>query len=381
MVRPISGIPARAACAVAILLGALLAQPGSAPALTLVPPAGTTFFGVTDRGSSAEFDEFASLVDKHPALLETFHPFGNSLNEARVRWAETQTRPMLHITTIDDQTLEELITPRQIANGDGDNYLLQLNSFFAKNDIRAYVRPLGEPNRCINAYASFTCDGKPRGGDYTTASYKAAFRRIAIIVRGGGTLDEINAELAAAGVPALNRQGRPNPGRLDAAPVAMVWSPLPAGSPVVKGNYPGDYWPGPQYVDWIGTDFYSPYPVWKNLNHFFGQARYASKPFALTEWAVTGADDPLFIKRVLGWARKRPRVRMLIYYRGFGEAGNNYRLGLYPKTTAALRRRLRQARFPEYAPNYVLPGPEPVPAPGRAPTKPPVTSTRAAPRG
>lgn len=364
-----------AAFLAATAIGAALPAAGSA--LTLVPPKGVTLFGVTDRGSTSEFNEFAGLVNHHPAVLETFHPYGNSLNEALGRWVETQTRPMLHISTVDDQTLQELITPREIAVGDGDNYLLQINSVFAKNDVHGYIRPLGEPNRCLNAWTAIACDGTPRGGDYTQTWYKKAFRRIAIIVRGGGTLEQINAELAAAGDPPLNRQGKPNPGKLAAAPVAMVWSPLPGGSPLVKGNYPGDYWPGSAYVDWVGTDFYSPYPVWKNLNHFFSAPRYKSKPFALTEWAVEGADNPSFIKKVIGWARTRPRVRMLDYYRGFGETGNNYRLGLYPRTTAALKRRLRQSRFLQYVANP----PVLAPIPPVDPTPPGVTSTRRGPQG
>lgn len=372
---------ARAALAAVVAVALSAAGAGSASALTLVPPKGTTYFGISDRGTVAEFDEFAGLVNHHPALLQTFHPYGNSLNEARERWAATKTRPMLAISTIDDQTLTELITPRQIAVGEGDNYLLQLNSFFAKNDIRAYVRPLGEPNRCRNAWTAIDCDGNPRGGDYTQSWYKRAFRRIAVVVRGGGTLEEINARLAEAGVPGLNRQGKPNPGKLAAAPVAMVWSPLPGGSPVAPGNYPGNYWPGGAYVDWVGTDFYAQYPVWKRLNHFFSQKTYANKPFSLTEWSVAGADDARFIRDVIGWARKRPRVRSLIYYRGFGEAGNQYRLGLYPKTTAALKRRLRQKRFLEYVPNPPTPAPIPTPAPPPTPTQPQAEQSRQGPQG
>lgn len=361
------------AAIVALTIGAFGAA--SAPALTLVPPKGVTYFGVSDRGSVAEFDEFAGLVNHHPAVLQTFHPYGNSLNEALSRWSDTKTRPMLAISTQDDQTLQELITPKQIATGVGDNYLLQINGTFAKNDVHGYIRPLGEPNRCLNPWTAIACDGTPRGGDYTQSWYKKAFRRIAIIVRGGGTLEEINARLNAAGVRGLNRQGKPNPGKLAAAPVAMVWSPLPGGSPIAPGNYPGNYWPGSDYVDWVGTDFYSKYPVWRNLNHFFNQDRYKGKPFMLSEWAVAGIDDPKFIKSVIGWARKRPRVRMLAYYRGFGEDGNVYRLGLYPKTTAALKRRLRQARFVQYVPN---PAVAPAPAP---PTPPGVTQTRSGPQG
>src|SRR3954467_9985341 len=90
---------------------AALAVPASASALSLVPPKPDVFLGVSDRGTTAEFNEFAEFTGKHPALLETFHPWGNSLNEAYERWRETATRPILAIAATDDQTLAELITP------------------------------------------------------------------------------------------------------------------------------------------------------------------------------------------------------------------------------------------------------------------------------
>src|SRR6476469_9234656 len=115
----------RRVAVLAALFAALLVAPASA--LTLTPPKPSVFLGVSDRGTTAEFNEFAELTGKHPALLETFHPWGNSLNEAYERRRETATRPILHISTADDHTLTELITPAQIALGYGDDYLLQLN--------------------------------------------------------------------------------------------------------------------------------------------------------------------------------------------------------------------------------------------------------------
>lgn len=361
----------------AVVLGVVSVP--AASAMSLAPPRGKTFFGVSDRGTTEEFREFARLVRHHPALLQTFHPWGNSLNEARERWAQTKTRPILHISTADDQTLEELITPRAIARGLGDNYLLQLNSFFAGQRIRAYVRPLGEPNRCLNPWSAITCSGARRGGPYKHGWYKKAFRRIAVIVRGGGTLEQINARLRRAGVAPLNRRGKPEPRQLLPAPVSIMWSPLPGGSPAVPGNYPGNYWPGGRYVDWVGSDLYSAYPVWRNLNHFFRNPRYRRFPFALTEFAVAGSDNTRFMRQVFAWAKRRTRVRMLVYYRGFGEEGNAFRIGLYPRSARLLRRKLRQRRFPEYAPNYTLPAPEPPPPSGGVGTR--IESTSAAPRG
>lgn len=342
-------MPSRLAALVAAVCAALALGAGTASALTLTPPRNTVFFGVSDRGSTAEFLEFEAMVGKHPALLQTFHPWGNSLNRAFQRWHETAVRPILHIATADAQTLAELITPQQIAQGQGDDYLLQLNAFFSKRGLRAYIRPLGEPNRCRNVWSGVTCDGKMKGGEHAPVWYKQAFRRIVTIVRGGGTADEINATLAGINLPPLSRTKGPNPKSLPAAPVATIWSPLPAGSPRVKGNWPGNYWPGPRWVDWVGTDFYSQYPHWRDLDRFFRQPRWRGKPFSLTEWAVAGKDDPRFTRQLIAWIVKRPRVRMFVYYRGFGATGNPYALGLYPRTANTLRKKIRRASMPPYA--------------------------------
>jgi hypothetical protein len=332
----------RRAIALALALVAVFAAP--AAAVTLVPPKPDVYLGVSDRGSATEFNEFAALTGKHPALLETFHPWGNSLNEAYERWRETATRPILHISTADDQTLAEIITPEQIALGYGDDYLLQLNTFFATRGLPAYIRPLGEPNRCLNAWSAVYCDGTQRGGEHTTGWYKQAFRRIVAIVRGGQTLEGINATLAEIGLPPLNRAKGLPPASLPAAPVSIIWSPLPGGSPRVKGNFPGNYWPGSRWVDWVGTDFYSQYPVWDDLDRFYLGKQWKGKPVSVTEWAVSGEDEPRFVKQLISWVVKRPRVRMLVYYQGFGR-GNTYDLNLYPRTTNTLRKKIRRANF------------------------------------
>lgn len=337
----------KAVAALAVAAATLLAAP-SAGALTLAPPKPNLFLGVSDRGTTQEFNEFAALTGKHPALLQTFHPWGNSLNEAYERWRETATRPILHISTADDQTLAEIITPQQIALGGGDDYLLQLNTFFATQGLPAYIRPLGEPNRCLNAWSAVYCDGTQRGGEHTSGWYKQAFRRISAIVRGGQTLEGIDATLAEIGLPPLNRTQGPNPTSLPVAPVSIIWSPLPGGSPRVKGNFPGNYWPGSRWVDWVGTDFYSQYPVWEDLNRFYAGKQWKGKPVAVTEWAASREDEPRFVKQLISWVVKRPRVRMLVDYTGFG-AGNEYDPNLYPRTTNTLRQKIRRANFLPYA--------------------------------
>jgi hypothetical protein len=331
----------------ATALALLFAAPANA-AMSLVPPKPDVLLGVSDRGSTEEFNAFTELAGKHPALMETFHPWGNNLNESFERWRETQTRPVLAISTEDDQNLAEIITPEQIALGAGDDYLLQINNFFATHNLPAYIRPLGEPNRCLNAWSGVNCDGTLKGDEHSAFWYKMAFRRIVAIARGGLSLEGLNAELAEIGLPPLARTKGENPESLPLAPVSIIWSPLPAGSPRVKGNFPGNYWPGSKWVDWVGTDFYAKYPVWKDLNHFYEGKQWKNKPVAITEWAVQENDEPKFVNQLITWIVRHKRVQMLNYYQGFGP-GNTYELALYPKTAAAFRTKIRRANFLDYA--------------------------------
>jgi hypothetical protein len=355
------------AVAAAISLTAAVSASGD----LLAPDGHEVFFGVTDTGQISDFQAFADAVGKHPSVIETFHPWGNSLHEAIPRWGEAQARPMLHISTVDPNTLAELITPEGIATGTSDDYLIRLNNSFATNHIRAYIRPLGEMNRCLNGWAAYDCQGKSRGSAYAPYWYKQAFRRIAIVIRGGGSLADIDARLAATHLPPLDRRAGNGfePKTLPAAPVAMVWSPLPGGSPATKKNRPGNFYPGSQYVDWVGTDIYSRFPVWKTLTRFYDNRKYRRKPFALTEWGVSAGDDPKFVKQLFAWVRRHKRTRMLIYYQDFGNS-NPYRIQNYPRSRAVIARNLRQHRYPALPPD-----PPPPPTPGSTTNEPPAPPT------
>lgn len=330
-----------------LLLFLLPAPP--AKAAILGPSAGKIMTGVSDNGTLEGFQNFADAVGAHPAVLQTFHPWGNGLDLAYKRWQNAEVRPMLHISTADDETRAELITPKAIARGDGDAYLLEINQFFAEKDLRAYIRPLGEPNRCLNPYSSVTCSGKKKGGEHKTYWYRKAFRRISVIVRGGMATNRIDKKLKNLGMAAVNYGTAVRPSSLPAPPVAIVWSPLPAGSPRVKGNWPGNYWPGSNFVDWAGVDFYSNYPHWKDLNKFFESKRWRNKPVALTEWGVAGSDNVKFTRQIFHWMKKRSRVRMFNYYRGFGGAEDTFNPFNYPGSLKVIKNQLKDPRFVPYA--------------------------------
>jgi hypothetical protein len=355
------GVREKAKVLVILAVTGLLALgiPALARAGELQPRPGHVYFGVSDTGVTGQFTEFTELVGKHPAVIESFRAWGADLKGSVKRWESAASRPILHISTADPNDGHELIDPRGIALGYGDDYLMQLNYLFWSTGMRAYIRPLGEPNRCLNVYAAYDCAGNLRGAEHRPYWYKQAFRRMYILLHGGGTVEEIDTRLASAGLPPLSSATGTLPAELPAAPVAVIWSPLPAGSPATKANRPDRFYPGPAYTDWAGTDFYSAYPGWKSLTDLYN--RYRRKPFVLTEWGVENSDDPSFVRRLFTWVKRHPRCKMLVYYQDFGTA-NPYRIQNFPASLEVLRRRLAASTFPPYAPAPPQPAPPPPPS-------------------
>ena len=321
-----------------------LAVPASAGAAKLLPHGKKVYFGVSDTGDPADFGQFSSALGKHPALIETFRSWGTDFQSSIKRWQTARARPVFHFTTADNNDGHELITPRAIARGAGDGYLIRLNRLFWAKHMPAYLRPLGEPNRCLNPYASYDCAGDPRDAAHSPRWYRLAFRRMYVILHGGGKRDAIDARLARAGVPPLNS----DVGGLPQAPIAVIWGTLPAGSPTTPENRPRHFYPGKRYVDWVGTDFYSDNQDWKALTGLYN--RFAGKPFALPEFGVSSGDDPTYIRRLMVWVRRHRRCKMLVYYQDFG-ASSSYRIQNYPASLAALSNAIHHPAFPPFAPH------------------------------
>ena len=193
----------------------------------LLPPGKKVYWGVSDTGDPADFGHFSNDLNKHPAVIQSFRTWGTDFDEVIQRWQIARARPMIHLTTADNNDGAELITPAQIAAGGGDRYLVRLNKLFYEKGMRAYVRPLGEPNRCLNVYAAYDCSGASRGPEHSPRAYK---QRLPPHLRDRPRRRQasaINRRLAEAGLPPLTVDVR----ALPKSPVAIVWSPLPAGSP------------------------------------------------------------------------------------------------------------------------------------------------------
>ena len=318
---------------------ALLVAPAPARAEAYLPPPGKVFSGLTGGRDVTAFEQ---VVGAHPSVFQFFTHWGEPLDWAFDAAARSRARPMLHFSTSNGR--RELITPRDIAAGEGDGYLIELNRRLAASGQVTYVRLMAEMNGHWNPYCAFDRSGRARGPSHSTASFRGAWRRSALVLR-GGPIEAIDAKLARADLPPL----RGAAGGLPTPKVSLLWVPQVAGAPNVRGNSPRAYWPGSRYVDWVGTDFYSRFPNWSGLERLYRAFR--RKPFALGEWAIWGADDAGFVRRLFRWARRHPRARMLIYNQG-AEPSGPFNLARYPRAAAELRTQLRSPRWRSYAPEW-----------------------------
>ena len=315
-----------------LLLLALL--PAPAAAAPLLPPDGKVFAGVT---GSSTFDLFARQTGARPSVVGYFTRFGGA-NEFIFRGAEeAHARLMLHVSTQNGYGTREVVTPLGIARGKGDHYLVGLNRRIAEHGGPTYVRLMAEMNQANNGYSAFDRSGRPRGAAHSTAAFKQAWRRATLILR-GGDVATIDARLRALHLPPVDT----NAEELPSPEVAMLWVPQTRGTPDIPANMPRAYWPGGSYVDWVGTDFYSRFPNFHWLDDFY--RAFPGKPFVFGEWALWGADDPPFVRRLFGWIGGHPRVRMAIYNQG-ALADGPFRLNRFPRSRAALKAALAHRRF------------------------------------
>jgi hypothetical protein len=189
--------------------------------------------------------------------------------------------------------------------------------------------------------------------------FRDAWRRFTLIVR-GGRRTTINHRLRRLGMPRLLRAKRERAPvykrehvhpRLPHARVSMIWSPQTIGSPNVRGNQPGDYWPGWRYVDWVGADIYSKFAspgIRAAFTRFYRQ--YRGRPFAVGEYAPWDNDRTgSFTRWLFDWALQHRRTRMLIYYRSV-YSDSPFDIRHYPAARAVLREFLDLPAFMPYAP-------------------------------
>ncbi|HEX2088051.1 MAG TPA: hypothetical protein VHF89_20355 [Solirubrobacteraceae bacterium] len=310
----------------AVIAALLAAAPASAG--TFLPPRGALWHGVAGGYS---IDSFARETGRRPEVFQLFAEWGN-VDWTFARADASGARMMLHLSTNDGPGTRERITPAQIAAGRGDAFLLRLGRRIAERGEPLYLRLMAEMNGPWNAYCAFDQSGRARPG-HSTRSFRQAWRRIALLLRGGPRAD-VDRALRRLGMTGVVGGGD----ELARAPVALMWVPHNAVALSIHANRPRAYWPGGRYVDWVGTDFYGQNPNWGALERIYRD--FPGKPFVFGEWALWGRDDPGFVRRMFAFARTHRRVRLMVYNQGVREDGP-FRLKRYPRARRTLRALLR----------------------------------------
>src|SRR3954470_8430457 len=327
---------------VTALVALMLLAAAPATATPYLPPNGKTFAGVV---GGYDATSFARETGSHPSVFQFFGGWNQTTSYMFEGARDARARLMIHLSTV--RGTSEQITPRGIARGAGDDYLLALGQRIADYGGVTYIRLMAEMDGYWNAYCAYTAGGRSKGPAYTTKQFRRAWKRTVLILR-GGPVATLNARLHALHMPAARTAAT----ELPRPKVAFLWVPQVAGAPDTRANAPRAYWPGRKYVDWVGTDFYSKFPNWSGLQRFYGDRTWRGTPFAFGEWAVWGRDDPAFAHRLFGWSRSHRRVRMLLYNQG-KLADGPFRLVHYPRSRLALAAELARGRIADFAPELL----------------------------
>jgi len=279
------------ACAVALAVAAPAGRSSPAAAgLTrlVVPPDGQVYFGLTFRpwdttdpawGDTRPYEERIrdaitnELAGKTPTFLNVWAgwqasdqpgqpmvPFNKRLADVYKERAVTGPSSLLYLDWTLTNPGSDLpsysgITTKDVASGRLDGYI----SEYAR-ELKAFGKPVltrlmgGEFN------GSWWYSQSPYANkNLTTTDFVAAWRRIVDIFRREGALN-----------------------------VSFAWIP----NVVPATNYPGwidpdtdAYYPGDDYVDWVGADIYSWLPP-TALDALYGFGVSHKKPFFLAEWGV-----------------------------------------------------------------------------------------------
>jgi hypothetical protein len=292
--------------------------------LVAVTPASAAPTGQSARtqlGILGDPGRFQQLTGQHSAVLHSF-----------IGWHQPQTIPKLlgQLSPLPMLAIKTGpgVTPLDIAQGRGDGFLLALNSALAGFGQRVYIRPMPEMNGHWNEYSAFEKNGASRGPRYSTAAFRRAFARIALLQR-GGSAQKLNPKLRKLGGPPVG-------GDLKVTQARIVWNPQGYGAPDIPANAPSAYYPGDAYVDVVANDLYDQgfKAAWEANERLY--ATHRNKPFAIAEWGLWGIDDPAYVQHMADFVRSHGRVEFLSYFNS--KPGSLWDLASKPRSRAAYRR-------------------------------------------
>jgi hypothetical protein len=227
----------------------------------------------------------------------------------------------------------EAITPRRIAQGYGDSYLIAMNKAISDYGRPVYIRPMAEMNGHWNAYCAFNSNGTSRGDSHSTKNFKLAFRRIYTIVH-GGDVGAINTRFARWNIRKVQTARTSLPANT-APTLQVIWNPQGFGSPDIPANSAQAYYPGEGYVDMVADDIYDiggryTYDAMVDL-----YKAHPGKPFALGEFGLWDVDDPSFIRKMAYFFKTYKRTKLAIFYESV--QGSIFDLASKPQSRVAYK--------------------------------------------
>ena len=217
--------------------------------------------------------------------------------------------------------------PLDLAQGRADSSLVALNGALDGFGGLVYVRPMPEMNGHWNEYCAFNKDSSSRGPRFSTAAFRKAFARIAIVAR-GGPATRMSAQLRRLGLPGVSSD-------LPLTQARIVWNPQGFGAPDIPANSAAAYYPGDAFVDVVANDLYrqATGAAWE-ANEALYRA-YPHKPYAIAEWGLWGMDDPAYVARMATFTRTHSRMEFLSYFNS--KPGSLWDLGSKPRSRSAYR--------------------------------------------
>ena len=312
------------ALVIAVTLTAIVA----AAAVDAKPPHGKVLLGMVGP-DPAGFDR---LTGKHHALHLIFGAYRRGGVDQLVQNEYAGGRlPIL--------SLPSTVAPADIAAGAEDAWLVSLAQQVNATGREVWMRPLPEMNGHWNPWCAFDASGRPRGAKHAPGQFVRAFRRMAVILR-GGKASFVDRRLAAAGLPPLRAKAdSPASGKVE-----IVWNPQGHGTPFIAANEPSAYWPGAGFVDIVANDMYSDSgePSWQGMDKLYAYG----KPYLVAEWALEAEDDVEFARRMFAWVAAHPRTIGLVYFnKGWSGGSGVYELRTKPRGLALYRREIRDGRY------------------------------------
>ena len=173
-----------AAALILAVLPAVAAAGAPAGGAPYVAPGKKVYWGGQGGYSQADIMDFQFQSGKHPAVFNYFISWNASdsgFHWLSFRLADARAQHTAAMLSISPESTD--LSPRDIAQGRGDDFLVGLNGLLAEHGQPTFVRPLSEMNNGKNRYAPYNLDGSSRGPANSVRQFIRAWRRVALIIR------------------------------------------------------------------------------------------------------------------------------------------------------------------------------------------------------